>query len=64
MQIKALPLEWCGVVDGGAAVELGIDPKALIWEAAQFYVSGLSETATFTLVTLLKEASLAQKMKA
>jgi len=43
------------------AIKLGIDQKALIWDTARVYVSGLSETETATLVTLLKEASQAQK---
>lgn len=43
------------------AVKLGIDPKALTWETARVYVSGLPEAETSTLVTLLKEASHLQK---
>lgn len=43
------------------ALKLGMDPKALIWEIARVYVSGLPEAETSILVTLLKEASQAQK---
>ena len=46
------------------AVRLGVDARALVWEAARVYVSGLPELDTSTLVTLLKEASNQQKKKA
>lgn len=49
--------QWFGLL----AAKLGIDQKALIWEAARIYVSGLPETETSTLVTLLKEASQQKK---
>ena len=43
------------------AAKLGIDQKALIWESARVYVSGLPERETATLVALLKEASQQKK---
>ena len=43
------------------ATKLGIDQKALIWESARVYVSGLRENETSTLVALLKEASQQKK---
>ena len=39
------------------ATKLGTNEKALLWEAARVYVSGLPEIGTSSLVALLKEAS-------
>jgi predicted ATPase len=39
------------------AAKIGVNPVALIWDAAKAYVSGVPETETSLLVALLKDAS-------
>lgn len=51
--------QWFGLL----ASKIGVNPVALIWAAANVYVSGVPEAETSVLVTLLKEASQ-QKKKA
>jgi hypothetical protein len=49
--------QWFGLL----ANKIGINPLALIWDAAKVYVSGVPEAETSILVTLLKEASQQKK---
>jgi AAA domain, putative AbiEii toxin, Type IV TA system len=49
--------QWFGLL----AMKLGVNPIALIWDAAKAYVAGVPEVETSILVTLLKEASQQKK---
>jgi hypothetical protein len=49
--------DWFGLL----AAKLGVNPIALIWDAAKAYVGGVPEGETTILVTLLKEASQQKK---